>query len=40
MKIQKQNLSELREQRSSLQSRQISTKRYEIKVSKCNKFQH
>lgn len=38
--MQKQNLSELQEQRSSLHSQQISTKRYEIKVSQCNNFQH
>ena len=40
MKMQKQNLSELQEQRSSPHSQQISTKRYEIKVSQCNNFQH
>ena len=38
-KIKEQNLSDFQEQQSSLNSRPISTKRFEIKYSKCNNFQ-
>lgn len=38
-KIKEQNLSDFQEQQSSLNSRPISTKRFEIEYSKCNNFQ-